>query len=312
MFILIYMKIIIGTLVFFIVTFIYLHICFHFKTSNDLEIFVIDESNQSKLQFENMCDLRQPIIMTYYDEHLKNILDISNLEQQYHGYDLNVRNTVENINDYTYLPIKYKEVNKLLKNDEEKKYISENNTDFIKETGLIHELNNNDRFLRPEFSLYNNYDLLYGSKNCKTPFRYEINYRNFFWVTSGKAIVKMCPPKYSKYLHEVTDYDNFEFRSKIDCWNVQDQFKSDFDKVKTIEIEVNEHSLIYIPAYWWYSIHFVENETKFLVFKYRTIMNFLSVSNYLMIGWLQSNNVQEKIIKNTNEIIESERKETDL
>jgi len=41
-------------------------------------------------------------------------------------------------------------------------------------------------------------------------------------------------------------------------------------------------------------------------------MNFLSVSNYLMIGWLQSNNVQEKIIKNTNEIIESERKETDL
>ena len=54
------MKIIIGFVIFFLVLFIYLHVLFHLKTSNDLEIYELDEISKEKL--EEICDLRQPVI----------------------------------------------------------------------------------------------------------------------------------------------------------------------------------------------------------------------------------------------------------
>ena len=57
------MKIIIAFLIFCIVLFIYLHVQFHLKTSNDLEIYEVDDASKDKL--ENVCNLRQPTIINY-------------------------------------------------------------------------------------------------------------------------------------------------------------------------------------------------------------------------------------------------------
>lgn len=55
------MNIIITVFIFVIVLFLYLHIYYHFKTSNDLEVFEV--SNLSKERFEEICNLRQPLTL---------------------------------------------------------------------------------------------------------------------------------------------------------------------------------------------------------------------------------------------------------
>ena len=57
------MKIIIGFFIFCLVLFIYLHIQFHLKTGEDLEIYEIDEPSKNKL--EEICDLRQPLLFDF-------------------------------------------------------------------------------------------------------------------------------------------------------------------------------------------------------------------------------------------------------
>ena len=115
-------------------------------------------------------------------------------------------------------------------------------------------------------------------------------------MTQGSVKVKMIPPKSGKYLYTIKDYDNFEFISPVNPWSVQSQFKSDFDKLKTLEVTLNIGQIIFIPAYWWYSFEFSEN-TSISVFKYRTYMNNVAISNHLLVSMLQGQNVKRETVK---------------
>ena len=60
-------EIIIAMFIFLIVLFLYLHIQFQLKTSNDLEIYEI-ENELTKEKMEEICDLRQPIVLDTTEE----------------------------------------------------------------------------------------------------------------------------------------------------------------------------------------------------------------------------------------------------
>ena len=124
-----------------------------------------------------------------------------------------------------------------------------------------------------------------------------MNYRNYFIVTPGKVIVRLLPPKSTKYLYAVNDYDNFEFMSPVNVWNVQTQYRADFDKLRFIDVTLIPGQMIHIPAYWWYSIKFVKSNTSLCVFKYKTYMNTLSISNHLIMTLLQRQNTKRVIVK---------------
>jgi hypothetical protein len=64
------MKIIIGFFIFCLVLFIYLHIQFHLKTGEDLEMYEIEQPSKDKL--EEICDLRQPAIFDFDCEKIMN------------------------------------------------------------------------------------------------------------------------------------------------------------------------------------------------------------------------------------------------
>ena len=48
------------------VVIIYIHIIHQLKTSNDLEIFELD--TPTKIKLEEVCNLRQPLLFSYYEE----------------------------------------------------------------------------------------------------------------------------------------------------------------------------------------------------------------------------------------------------
>lgn len=289
------MKTLFSILIFCIVLFIYLHINFHLRTSNDLEVYEIDQPSKDKL--EEICDLRQPVIFDYNVEGLINECNINNIEKNYGAFDIKVRN-VKEYDDVSelYLPLTLNTGREIFRKDKEERYLSENNFEFLEETSLIKSMRYNDNFLRP-YSVSNCiYDVLFSSTNTKSILKYELNYRNYFLVTQGSVKIKLIPPKSSRYLYTIKDYDNFEFLSPVNPWDVQTQFKADFDKLKTLEVTLRKGQIIFIPAYWWYSIWFEDN-TSLVSFKYKTYMNNIAISNHLLVNMLQNQNVKREIAK---------------
>ena len=88
------MNLIINTIIFLLVLFFYLHIVFHLKTCDDLEIYQID--TPSKAELEEVCDLRQPLIFSM-DNRLNTIIQKENLLDNYGAFDIKIRNIKEEL-----------------------------------------------------------------------------------------------------------------------------------------------------------------------------------------------------------------------
>ena len=288
-------EIITGFFVFCLVLFIYLHVHFHLKTSNDLEIYEVDQASKDKL--EEICDIRQPVL---FDFENQKIIETSNKDYiltNYHAFEIKIRNNKEiDSNAEMYMPLPIHSAIKLFDEDKNAVYFSENNTDFLQETGVIKNLQYNDEFLRPYMVSNCNYDILMGSEGCCTPFRYEINYRNFFLLTQGSAQIKLTPPQSTRYLYPIYDYENFEFRSPVNPWNPQPNYAADFDKLKCLEFTLLPGKTVFIPAFWWYTIKLGKN-TSISCFRYRTYMNNIAISPYIAMYALQIQNVKRNTSK---------------
>ena len=289
------MKIIFGFLIFCLVLFIYLHIQFHLKTSNDLEMYEMDQASKEKL--EEICDVRQPILFDFDNSKIIETTNINYILNSYNSFEIKIRNSTEtDLNNELYIPLPLHSANKLFNEDKKSIYFSENNQDFLEETGIYKNLKYNDEFLRPYMVSNCNYDILLGSENTCTPFRYEINYRNYFVLTQGSAQIKLASPQSIKYLYPIYDYENFEFKSPINPWNPQSNYISDFNKIKCLEFTLTPGKTLFIPAYWWYSIKFSKN-TSISSFKYRTYINNLAILPYVGLHILQLNNIKRNTIK---------------
>jgi hypothetical protein len=290
------------------------------KRSNDLEVYEIEQPSKQRL--EEVCDIRQPTTFEYYNEHLLTALSYHGITTNYRAFDIQVRDVSvtgsgsgsgpdgksppeklqkgsdsANNNTVLYIPVTLKIAHEVFQKDTEAKYISENNTDFIDETGLVKVFQLNDDFLRPYMVSTCMYDIMMASVATTTPLRYEVNYRNYFLVTQGRIKILLIPPKDSKYLYPISDYDVFEFRSPVNPWKVQSEYQDDFDKIKTLEVELFQGMIMYIPAYWWYSVQFVVPETSVCSFKYRTHMNSISILPRTMMNVLQNLNIKRDTLE---------------
>ena len=283
------MEILINLLILSITLFLYIHIYNQIKTSNYLEVYEID--NISKDKFEELCDLKQPLLIDNI-----NILnfDINYIKNTYGSFDLKIN---AKDNNEMYLPMKFLTAIELFDKDVSANYISQNNKDFLEETSLIKEFSINDMFLRPIGTSSIEYDIILGSINSYTPLSYSLNCRNYLSVLTGSIEVTLCPPKDYKYLYVNKDYDNFKFTSSIDVENPQDEYKNEFDKVKFMKVILQPNKLLQIPAYWFFSIKILESNTLISNFKYTTYMNSLAMAPDLFIKFLQNNNIKRNLAK---------------
>tara|TARA_B000000557_G_C20738111_1_gene427304 strand:+ start:101 stop:961 length:861 start_codon:yes stop_codon:yes gene_type:complete len=284
-------------IIFIIVLFIYLHVWYHIKTSNDLEVYNID--NVSKDKLEEILNIRQPVQFNFNNDEINDIFNIDELNNKYGIFDIKIRDLDNSKNEYEkFLPLTLNEAINLFKKDKNSKYIMENNMNFLNETTLIKTLKYNDNFLRPTLLFNSKYDILSGSKNSITPLRYELNYRNFFYVSHGSIQIKLVPPKFKKYLFSNNDYVNFEFISPLNLWDIQDKFSNNYNKIKVLDITLKKGDIIYIPAYWYYTIKY-DDVSIINNFKYKTFMNIISILPQLFMKLLQQQNIK---LNNFNKI----------
>ena len=271
---------------------------FHLNTSNDLEVYTIE--NVSKDRLEEICNLKQPVLFEYDNENIYDILNITKIEELYGAFDVKVRNIQEKEEEgEIYLPIILNEVVKIFQNKNNNKIIIENNQDFLEETGLLKTYRYNDSFLRPPLVSICKYDFMSGSEESYTPLRYNISHRNYYLVTSGDIHIKLIPPSNGKYLQKETDYDILEFSSPINPWDIQEKYKPEYDKVKVLDLNLTKGQIIHIPPYWWYSIKY-NKVSSICVFKYRTYMSTVSILPKLMLSLLQQQNVKRIVADKIN------------
>lgn len=293
------MKSVFAVLIFCVILFLYLHIYFHMKTSNDLEVYEIDQPSKDKL--EEVCDLRQPVLFEYANERLMESCTIPAIRSAYGAFDVRLRNVKDTADEVDatelYVPLTLHAVVETFRNDKESRYVSENNSDFLEETALIKTFKYNDELLRPPMVSKCMYDIICASPGTTTPLRYDLNYRNYYLVTQGNVKMRLIAPHATKYLYPIADYDNFEFRSPVNPWSVQAEYRADFDKIKTMDVELRAGQIIYIPAYWWCSMQFPNNATTVCCFKYRTYMNTISIIDKLCMWLLQQQNVKRDVIE---------------
>jgi len=306
-------MIVISIFIFCIVLFLYLHVHFHLKRSNDLEVYEIEQPSKQRL--EEVCDIRQPTTFEFYNEQLLTQLSYQAIHTSYRAFDIHIRDvskfpSSQSREDKTkiqqkgtehetvlYIPVTFKIAHEVLKKDTDTKYFSEHNADFIDETGLIKVFQLNDEFLRPYMVSTCMYDIMMASTGTTTPLRYEVNYRNYFLVTQGRVKILLIPPKDTRYLYPINDYDILEFRTPVNPWKVQPEYQDDFDKIKTLEVELFQGMAMFIPAYWWYSVQFIVPETSVCSFKYRTHMNTISIAPQLIMNVLQNMNTKRDTIE---------------
>jgi hypothetical protein len=88
------MEIIIGFFIFCLVLFIYLHIQFHLKTGEDLEMYEVDETSKEKL--EEICDIRQPVLFEFDNTKIIENTNKTYIANNYYAFETKVRNKHEN------------------------------------------------------------------------------------------------------------------------------------------------------------------------------------------------------------------------
>lgn len=250
-------------IVFIFVLFFYIHICYHLKKNNDTEIINIDYCSNEYVQ--EICDYRQPV--HFMLNTLESMETINNSLQLYPQHTLQLHKLIQQS-----IPVTASTLNS--KSDD---YVSYENSDFLQNTGLINTLQLLDSYIRPVTSLYSSYDIMFLSTNTHIPFEYNLSYRTFIRVGKGNIKIKLVPPKCKKYMYPVDSFSSFRFYSPINPWNVQSEYKNGYEKVVSTEIELKSNELLYIPAYWYYSILSTE---KSIITKhnYWTFMNLLSVA----------------------------------
>jgi hypothetical protein len=267
-----------------------------------MDIYEADYVSNKNLQ--EICDLKQPVVfdMTTTIANFIGAFSLENILCEGSAYpvslkDINDYNTDEIIVDYITIP--FKTALKLIDTDTNSKYFSDGNAEFMDESGMEVNMRNIHEFLKPSFTIQTKYDLMVGSNGAYTPFKYTTDYRKFLIVSSGKITIKMTPFKNTKYLREIRDYENYEFRSPIDVWNTQKKYLSDMDMIKFVESTISKGSMIYIPPYWWYSIKYstTEEDAAVIDITYNTIMNKVSYLPDNIKYFMQQQNTMKRINK---------------
>lgn len=297
------MSFFIAVLIFILTLFLYIHITNQFKKSQDMEIYEAEFISNVNLQ--DICNTKQPVVVNLNNvaSGFLNSVSISRLLNMGASHSV----IVKDIDDYNKtsgsvvdcISLPFKTVLKLFESDTKSRFFSDSNSEFMDESGLGSELSELDEYLKPDYTVQSKYDIMFGSNSSHTPLRYSTQSRNYIVVASGKISVKMTPFKSTKYLHEVRDYENYEFRSEIDVWKPQKRFSDDFDRIKFIEFEVSEGNALYIPSYWWYSIKYSDSGgDRLLSCSYSTVMNRLANIPDIVNHIIQ---VQNTVVKVSNE-----------
>ena len=131
-------------------------------------------------------------------------------------------------------------------------------------------------------------DIIFGSKGASSVLKRNLNYRNYLYVLDGDVEVKLVPPKHSHYME-----GNRDDESPINVWEREKMLNS--SEIDTILLPLKKGTVLFLPAYWWYSVRFSTETACVGLFSYRTFVNTLAILPQLGMKFIQDKNTSYKI-----------------
>ncbi len=303
------MSTIINIIIFIIVLLCYIHVTDQHKKSEDLEIYEMDYNTNPELQ--EICNLKQPITFIYDMIDDKLLSSFTN-DIFFKGIsELKVKNNNdywENKDSIDYIILPAETALSLFNTDKKSQYFSENNHHLISESNNEYMFEEHNQYLQPTMTTNTKFDIMFGSNNSITPMKYHTDYRHFVYCTKGTVKIKLTPWKSKKFLNPVHDYEEYEFRSKVNVWNHQSEYSNDYQKIKFLEFDLPKGSMLYIPPFWWHSFKFTDNAC-LCNFTYNSFANSIYNLPNWMLYFIQQSNIKRQvtrthIIENPDESIE--------
>ena len=236
-----------------------------------------------KSKLEEVCNFKQPVVFDYYEETIMNCTPLH--LQEYNAFDVLVYDST-----YTGVPLSLEKAMELFKTEKNATY---HNSDFLQETMSQRYFSLTDMNLRPPLVSSICYDVLFGSELYTTRLQNHSSCRNYLLVTQGTITIKLAPPRNNVLLNEIKNYETQEFYSQLNPWTETEK------KVKFLEITLSVGRLLFIPAYWWYSIR-LEKDACVCMFHYKTVMNIVATLPDIGIGILQRHNTKTKVLPKFN------------
>lgn len=262
----------VATLVFIIVFVLYIHIQDQWKKSEDLEVYEMDYSTKEHLQ--TVCAMKQPVLfaLPFSHEFSPDVTkDSLTSDSESRGAEIPVWDVREyGVRDSVDpLWLSYGSFYNLAKSDPKGHFYTRKNQEWL-ESATSSNHRDVDAYVRPPLTVYSQYELLKGAEGAHTPGAYHMDDRQYFFVTKGKISVRMTPWRSGRFLDAVADYDNYEFFSRTDFWSC------DSKEIRWLDFEVVEGYVLFIPAWWWYSIRFFSVDTEVVGARYVTGTNVLA------------------------------------
>lgn len=295
-------MIILSIVIFCLVLLLYVHVMFHLKVSNSLDVYDLGIVSKDKL--EKACNLRQPLKFKCTFPALKNGLVTDVMRENYGSQTVNV----VNISDNATLPLQLDKAVKIFKSDKTSGYYSADNRDFIHQTGLLKLFRAENSYLKPTLTTNTNYDVIWSINGGSTCLSYTLYYRNYYYVTQGKCVIRLFPPN-SDSLYCNPDYSQLKFVSPINPFIPNEQYKDTLSRCQYTDIFLKEDDIIFIPPYWRYAIKFIDT-CSIAVYQYGTLMSNLAIAPHLFRYVLQRHNISftPKHIVSTAEKLDKAKK----
>ena len=279
-----------------------------YKTSEKFQLYEMDYTDNPALQ--TACNVKQPIVFEFrpifaeffyrqspqiYLEQM-GLIDVALKDTD----DYWMRTDLESVD---YVVISYKSIHSLILSDARGHYISEGNGDFVADANLGDLYRRLDEYLKPAYACHTGYDIVFGSKQATFPMRYHTHDRIFLCVLSGKISVRMAtwkssvncggrgePPRFPTIIR---DYENYEFWVRENPWKpaggggVFTNFQTRY-----LDFTVLAGQILFIPAYWFYSIRLDETNTILAEIKYNSPINMLANAWDIGKWYLQQKNIE--------------------
>lgn len=284
-------------LLFFLVVFVYIHLVQQYKCSEEPDVFEMDYIDNANLQ--ESCQLLQPVVFAAAGS-LPLPPDLDDVVAEVGPNPMTLEMFDPTSVKYG-VSVPYAVAWEILgasataNNRPSHPHYSERNASLLAAAPEFREkLRELDAYLRPPLTVYSRLDLAMGAQDAYTPFRYHLHTRKFLVVSTGKITVKMAPwKKNARYLHEVRDYDVGEYRSNMNVWDPKEHHRRDHAKVEFVEFDVDVGHVVYIPAYWGYSVYYQSPRTVLVEYDYRTWSNCLAFLGEMGRTWLQQQRIHQ-------------------
>lgn len=270
------LQFLVSILIFCIVLLLYLHVVYYLKVNNTLEVFHVND--YTKENVNRLCQLKQPFTFNYMNQPLLQALNFDSLQNQYNKLFIQLRKKTEDL----FLPVPVERGLQLFENDVSNNYYSENNEVFLKTANLL-QYCKQDNVLQPTLMSNHKFDVILGNSGSNTKTKYNLYYRNFFYVIDGSCKLRLLPPNTSGKLNVNKNYELFEYNCKENVFDPS--FKQQY-----VDVELKKGEIIFIPTYWFYSFQFKE-KTIISSFHYSTYLSNLSIVPDVCKHVLQKQNI---------------------